>query len=492
MLAAPKVGAPLKWVEDRRENLLAAGKSRHEHGDVRRWRSTADGTIQAAHIDFVQDCGAYPTPWPVDHRGRGRHAVPRPVPRAARRLHDEDDLHEHRRPHRVPRAVAVRDARARGAARHRGPRGWASIRSSCAAATCFGATTCRTRNPNGMTYDNISPLETFEQALAILDYDAFRAEQAEARAAGRYLGVGIVELRRAVDARLRRVRRPRPRRSASSRRARSTCTSPAVRPGNSLETTVVQLAADALGVRHRRRAHDPGRHRGHRLRRRDGREPQRVDDRRRDPRDGDDPARAHPRDRRAPARSRGRRHRARRQPRARARHARRSASRSPRSRPLAYFEPHALPPGVPAGLEASARYTAAAPSIWVNATHVCTCEVDVETGRVDAAALHRERGLRPDDQPRRRRGPDRGRRRAGHRRRALRAPRVRRRRQPARDHVHGLPRAERGRSSRRSSTGTSRRRAPGPAATRASAKAARSARRRPSSTRSPTRSRRSA
>ncbi|MGA8295593.1 MAG: molybdopterin cofactor-binding domain-containing protein, partial [Acidimicrobiales bacterium] len=28
MLAAPKVGAPLKWVEDRRENLLAAGKSR--------------------------------------------------------------------------------------------------------------------------------------------------------------------------------------------------------------------------------------------------------------------------------------------------------------------------------------------------------------------------------------------------------------------------------------------------------------------------------
>jgi carbon-monoxide dehydrogenase large subunit len=49
---------------------------------------------------------------------------------------------------------------------------------------------------------------------------------------------------------------------------------------------------------------------------------------------------------------------------------------------LAYFQPQALPPGTPAGLEASARYTAAAPSIWVNATHVCTCEVDVETGDV--------------------------------------------------------------------------------------------------------------
>lgn len=49
---------------------------------------------------------------------------------------------------------------------------------------------------------------------------------------------------------------------------------------------------------------------------------------------------------------------------------------------VAYFQPAALPPGVSAGLEATARYTAAAPSIWVNATHVCTCEVDVTTGLV--------------------------------------------------------------------------------------------------------------
>ena len=49
---------------------------------------------------------------------------------------------------------------------------------------------------------------------------------------------------------------------------------------------------------------------------------------------------------------------------------------------LAYFEPAALPPGVPAGLEASARYTADTPIVWVNATHVCTCEVDVATGGV--------------------------------------------------------------------------------------------------------------
>jgi carbon-monoxide dehydrogenase large subunit len=49
---------------------------------------------------------------------------------------------------------------------------------------------------------------------------------------------------------------------------------------------------------------------------------------------------------------------------------------------FAYFDPYSLPPGVPAGLEASARYTAETRYVWVNATHLCTCEVDVTTGEV--------------------------------------------------------------------------------------------------------------
>jgi carbon-monoxide dehydrogenase large subunit len=50
---------------------------------------------------------------------------------------------------------------------------------------------------------------------------------------------------------------------------------------------------------------------------------------------------------------------------------------------VAYFDPHSLPPGQEAGLEASSRYTAKPGSIWVNASHLCTCEVDVATGRVE-------------------------------------------------------------------------------------------------------------
>jgi carbon-monoxide dehydrogenase large subunit len=49
---------------------------------------------------------------------------------------------------------------------------------------------------------------------------------------------------------------------------------------------------------------------------------------------------------------------------------------------VAYFEPRHLPEGMGAGLEATERYAAGSPMLWANATHVCTCEVDVATGLV--------------------------------------------------------------------------------------------------------------
>ena len=58
---------------------------------------------------------------------------------------------------------------------------------------------------------------------------------------------------------------------------------------------------------------------------------------------------------------------------------------------IAYFKPSKLPAGVPAGFEASGRYRAASPMIWANATHVCTCEVDVDHRRRHPVAVHRQR-----------------------------------------------------------------------------------------------------
>ena len=48
----------------------------------------------------------------------------------------------------------------------------------------------------------------------------------------------------------------------------------------------------------------------------------------------------------------------------------------------AHYEPQQLPPGMSATLEATARFTSQAPIHWANATHACTCEVDVQTGHV--------------------------------------------------------------------------------------------------------------
>ena len=180
-----------------------------------------DGPILAAQIDFVSDCGAYPTPWPVGHGGRGRHAVPRAVPRA--------------------RAPASRTAtvytNTAGRTAYRGPWQFETLAREMLldiAARQIGIDPVELRrrnllrrdelpyaNPNGMTYDSISPLETFEQALEMLDYDGFRARAGRGPHAP--AATSASASRNYVEPTTPGVwatTAPRRRRSASSRRAR--------------------------------------------------------------------------------------------------------------------------------------------------------------------------------------------------------------------------------------------------------------------------------
>jgi aerobic carbon-monoxide dehydrogenase large subunit len=378
MLAAPQVGAPVKWVEDRRENLLAAGQSRHEHAAVK-MAFDGEGVIQAAQIDFVSDCGAYPTPWPVTTAAVVGVLFPGP--------------------YRVPKASFTAKTvytNTVGRAAYRGPWQFESLAREVLldiAARRMGIDPAELRrrnllrrddlpyaNPNGMTFDNISPSETFEQALEMLDYPAFRAEQAAAREAGRYLGVGMSNY----------VEPSTPGYGYYGTEAATIRIEPSGRvnvyiaggsTGNSIETTVVQLAADALGVD----IADVNTVQGDTALTGFGAGAAGS-------RSGSMTAGA-VRDTAAILRERIL---------AIAAHKLEAAvedleladSRvSVRGTPavglslgelahLAYFDPYGLPPGVPAGLEASARYTAETRSIWVNATHVCTCEVDVATGLV--------------------------------------------------------------------------------------------------------------
>ncbi len=379
MLVARKVGLPVKWIEDRRENLLAAGQSRHEQAAAK-LAFDADGLIQAAQIDFVSDCGAYPTPWPVGTASVVGAMFPGP--------------------YRVPRASFTSKAmytNTVGRTPYRGPWQFESVAREVLldiAARRMGIDPAELRrrnllradelpytSANGMTFDNVSPLETLEQALEMLGYDGFRREQATARGAGRYLGVGMSTY----------VEPSTPGFGYYATEAATIRIEPSGKvnvyiaggsAGNSIETTVVQLTADALGVDiedvHTMQGDTavtgfgPGaagsrsgsmtagaiRETATILRERivaivANKFEAAVED--------IEIAGSRASVRGAPSLGMTIREIA----------------------TLAYFDPHSLPAGQQAGLEASARYTTKPGSIFVNASHVCTCEVDVTTGRVE-------------------------------------------------------------------------------------------------------------
>ena len=100
------------------------------------------------------------------------------------------------------------------------------------------------------------------------------------------------------------------------------------------------------------------------------------------------------------------------------------------------------------GLEGREYYSPAR-STFANGMHAVIVETDPDTAEIRIAALLRGARLRPADQPAHRRGPDPRRRRAGRRRRALRADGLRRARPAAQRVVHGLPDAIRQRGPER-------------------------------------------
>ncbi len=379
LLAARKVQGALKWIEDRRENLLAGGQSRHEKGDVR-IALDKDGALVAAEIDHVQDCGAYPMPWPMLAGAAVGAIFPGP--------------------YRLPKArfsykgVYTNTV---GRTAYRGPWQFESVAREVAldlVARQAGLDPIELRRRNllrsdelpyrnasvGMEYTDVTPLETFEHAIEILDLDAFRRQQADALAAGRYLGVGTstyVEPTASGQAFYGTE-------GATIRIEPSGTVNVYVAggsAGNSIETTVVQLVADALGVD--------------------------IDDVHTI--QGDTavtPFGAGTMGSRSGSMTAGAvaqtaailrerivaiaAHRLEAAPedielagsRATVRGTPAIGVPLAEIAQAAYFSPTSLPEGVDASLEASGRYHAQVQNVWANATHVCTCEVDADTGVV--------------------------------------------------------------------------------------------------------------
>jgi aerobic carbon-monoxide dehydrogenase large subunit len=378
LLAARRLPAAVKWIEDRQESLQCAGTARHEHGEAR-LAFDADGTILAASLDHVDDVGAYPTPWPVGTGAAVGMIFPGP----------------YRIAHGTFRHASV-FSNTPGRVAYRGPWAFESLAREVTldiAARQMGVDPAelRRRNllsladmpfsaPTGMPYDHMDPRETLEQALAVLDYEAFRKEQAAAREQGRYLGVGIACYAEpttpafgyyATEGATIRIE---PTGKINVYLAGGST-------GNSLETTAVMLTADALGADiadvHTIQgdtavtpfgAGTGGSRSGSMIAGAVGVTAAGL-------RDKLTQLAAHKLEASAAdIELAGSRAAVRGDPDAGVTFAELAE--------VAYFQPQALPPGMTPGLEESARYAATGMGLWACATHVCTCEVDVVTGQV--------------------------------------------------------------------------------------------------------------
>ncbi len=380
MLAARKVPGALKWIEDRRENLMSAGQSRHVDGNVR-MAFDDEGNILAADIDFVQDVGAYPTPYPVLTTAAigmffpGPYRVPKSSFSYKTVFSNTAGLHAYRGPWQyetLTREILL-DIAARGM--DMDP---VELRRR----NILRGDEMPYFNPNGMPYDHVAPADTFEQAVKILDHEGFRKEQADALAQGRYIGLGFSAYIEPTGA-------------ATGHLGTEGCTM-RMEPtgkinvyvnggssGNSLETTVVQLTADVLGAD--------------------------IDDV--STIQGDTavtPYGAGTQGSRSAPMTAGAVNEAgtilRNQLIAMAAarleaeaddielYGSRASVRDDPDKSVsfadlayrAHYEPQQLPPGTSAALEATARFASPPTAMihWANATHACTCEVDVETGHV--------------------------------------------------------------------------------------------------------------
>ncbi len=190
VLLAREVGRPLKWIEDRRENLMASNHARRDRGTVT-FALDADANIVAGYVDINEDAGAYP------FGGAGTGAM------AGMLLQG---------PYKLQRTAFKSYAvftNTCGRAAYRGPWQFESvIREQMVehVARRIGMDPVELRRRNviqwedlpwttplqAMVYDNMSPAETLDQAVEMIGYEAFRAEQKRAfEEEGRLLGIGF-------------------------------------------------------------------------------------------------------------------------------------------------------------------------------------------------------------------------------------------------------------------------------------------------------------
>jgi carbon-monoxide dehydrogenase large subunit len=377
-LATMRLGRPVKWIQDRRENLMCDQHAREDQATVT-LAVDERGTILGATTYFLEGAGAFPAAF-------SSAAIFSTMVFPG--------------PYRVPAyAASARTVHTNTAGRgaYRGP--WMIetvarelMLDRVAARLGLDPLELRRRNviredelpyalPTGVVYDQMTAAATLEQAAELIGYEQLREEQRAWRADGRLVGIGVSLFAEpsamaftwmATDGATVRI----------GPNGRADVTTSAAGHGQSLETTLAQVVADELGldVTHVRVLQGD------------------TDSAPIGPGTGGSRSAVI-----ATGAAREAAHSVREQMIAIAAHELEAAaddleivdghihvvgtpSRGTTVAAVArtaYFEPASLPPGQPLGLEAQARYTPGSWVTWSNACHICLCEVDRHTGAVE-------------------------------------------------------------------------------------------------------------
>jgi carbon-monoxide dehydrogenase large subunit len=189
---AKEVGAPVKWVEDRREHFLGSFHAKDDVVDCEMGFGT-DGTLLGMRALILGDLGAYSAdPWPSPFEALQLAAA---LPGPYRLRHyayevkavctNKTTLSVYRGVG-LPAAVLVQEQLMDRAARRLGLDPAEIRRRNLIRPDEFPYVSA-----TGLSYDSSSSTDALEQALLRVGYEDFRRRQREARVEGRHLGIGL-------------------------------------------------------------------------------------------------------------------------------------------------------------------------------------------------------------------------------------------------------------------------------------------------------------
>jgi aerobic carbon-monoxide dehydrogenase large subunit len=188
VLAGKRVGRPVKWIEDRRENLMAGQHARNDRITMS-LALDAEFHILGARAHLVEDVGAFPAAGSnaggfVGLLFTGPYKIPRIGYSAEAVFTNTCGRCSYRGPWLME--TVGREQMIDTVARRLGIDPLELRRRNVVQDADLPFTTAA-----GIVYDHVSISGSLEQAAAMIGYDELRAEQARARDEGRLLGIGF-------------------------------------------------------------------------------------------------------------------------------------------------------------------------------------------------------------------------------------------------------------------------------------------------------------